>query len=50
MLRDILDKVDNFKTKEYEEYGNKAKERIKEEYNLDSIMNKYKKTFNSILK
>ena len=50
MLRDILDKVDNFKTREYEEYGNKAKERIKEEYNLDSIMNKYKKVFNNLLK
>lgn len=49
-LRDIIEKVDKFKTKEYEEYSVKAKERVKEEYNLETITRKYKKIFNNMLK
>ena len=49
-LRDILEKVDKFKSRENEEYSNKAKSRIKEEYTWDIIINKYKKVFNNILK
>ena len=50
MLRDIIDKVDKFKAKEYEEYSIKAKGRIKEEYNMETIIRKYKKVFNNMLK
>ena len=49
-LRDIIDKVDRFKSKEYEEYSSKAKERVKEEYDLNTIINRYKKLFDSLLK
>ena len=49
-LRDIIERVDRFKTKEYLEYGNKAKDRVKEEYELNTIINKYKKLFNNLLK
>ena len=49
-LRDIIEKVDKFKSKENEEYSNKAKERVKNEFTWDLTINKYKKTFNNILK
>ena len=49
-LKNVIEKVDKFKTKDYIEYGNKAKGRIKEEYTWELIVNKYKKVFNSLTK
>ena len=49
-LKEVIEKVDKFKSRDYLEYGNKAKERIKEEYTWEIIVKKYKKVFNDILK
>lgn len=44
-----LEIVEKFKVKEQNEYGEKAKNRIKENYTWKIIVNKYKKIFNKLL-
>ena len=44
-----LEIVEKFKVKEQNEYGEKAKNRIKENYTWEIIVNKYKKLFNKLL-
>ncbi len=49
-LVEVINKVENFKTKDYANYGDLAKKRIKEDYTWDIIVNKYKKLFDKLLK
>lgn len=44
-----IEMVEKFKSKEQNEYGEKAKNRIKSEYTWDIIVKKYKKLFNKLL-
>ena len=48
-LCDKIEKIEKFKAKEQNEYGEKAKNRIKSEYTWEIIVNKYKKLFNKLL-
>ena len=48
-LCDKIEKIEKFKVKEQNEYGEKAKNRIKNEYTWEIIVNKYKKLFNKLL-
>ena len=48
-LCDKIEKIEKFKAKEQNEYGEKAKNRIKNEYTWEIIVNKYKKLFNKLL-
>lgn len=48
-LKDIISKVDKLKTKEINEYGEKAKSRIEKEYTWDIVVKKYKKLFDKLL-
>ena len=48
-LKKALEKVEKFKSKEQNEYGLKAKERIKEAYTWEIVVNKYKKLFSKFL-
>ena len=45
-LRDQINKIENLSTKEIEEYGSKAKKRIKDEYTWDIVVDKYNQLFN----
>lgn len=49
-LADAIETVEKFKTKEQNEYGLKAKTRIKEEYTWEIVVKKYKKLFDKLLK
>jgi len=42
--------IEKFKSKEQNEYGEKAKNRIKEEYTWEIVVKKYKKLFDKLLK
>lgn len=44
-LSDLINKIDNISQEEINEYGTKAKERIKEEYNWTKIVEQYEKIF-----
>ena len=47
-LKTQIDKCEKFKLKEINEYGIKAKTRIKDNYTWETIIKKYKKMFNKI--
>ena len=47
-LKEQIEKCEKFKMKEINEYGEKAKMRIKENYTWESVIKKYKKMFNKI--
>ena len=49
-LRDVIEKVEKFKTKENNEYSTLAKKRITDEYTWEIVVKKYKKLFNKLLK
>ena len=49
-LTKALETIEKFKIKDQTEYGNKAKNRIKEAYTWEIVVNKYKKLFNKLLK
>ena len=42
--------IEKFKIKDQNEYGEKAKNRIKEEYTWEIVVKKYKKLFDKLLK
>lgn len=44
-LKELIDRIDLLSIREIERLGNKAKERIKEEYTWDIVVNKYKKVW-----
>ena len=44
-LKDKIEQVEKFRSKEFSEYGNKAKEIIKEEYTWDIVIKKHEKIF-----
>ena len=44
-----IEVIEKFKSKEQNEYGEKAKNRIKEEYTWEIVVKKYKKLFNKLL-
>ena len=44
-LSDLINKIDNISQEEINEYGTKAKERIKEEYNWTKIVKQYEEIF-----
>lgn len=44
-LSKLINKIDNISNKEIEEYEKKAKQRIKEEYNWETIIKKYEEIF-----
>ena len=44
-LSNLLNKIENISSEELEEYGQKAKNRIKEEYNWEKIVKNYEKIF-----
>lgn len=48
-LSEIINKVDKFKTKDINEYSEKAKKRISDEYTWDIVVKKYKKLFDKLL-
>lgn len=48
-LKEQIDIVEKFKTKEINEYSKNAKKRIEDNYTWDSVIKKYKKVFNKIL-
>ena len=48
-LKDKIEEVEKFKTKEISEYSENSKKRIKDNYTWDTIIKKYKKVFNKIL-
>lgn len=49
-LTKALETIEKFKIKDQNEYGLKAKNRIKEAYTWEIVVNKYKKLFNKIIK
>ena len=49
-LCEQLEIIEKFKSKEQNEFGEKAKNRIKEEYTWEIVVKKYKKLFNKLLK
>lgn len=49
-LTKALEKIEKFKVKDQEEYGKKARQRIKEAYTWEIVVNKYKKLFTKLLK
>ena len=49
-LKNVLESVANFKEKEIDDYGIKAKKRIKENYTWDIVVKKYEKLFDEALK
>ena len=49
-LTKALEAIEKFKIKDQNEYGLKAKNRIKEAYTWEIVVNKYKKLFNKFLK
>lgn len=48
-LLNAIKKVEKFKSKDINEYGEKAKNRIKDEYTWEIVVKKYKKFFSKIL-
>lgn len=48
-LTKAIEKVEKFKSRDQEAYGEKAKNRIKEEYTWEIVVNKYKKLFKKLL-
>ena len=48
-LKNAIEKVEKFKTKENNEYSQLAKGRIAEEYTWEIVVKKYKKLFNKLL-
>ncbi len=44
-----INNIEKFKIKEQNEYGKKAKQRIKDEYTWEIVVKKYKKLFNKLL-
>lgn len=44
-LQDKLEQVEKFRSKDWQEYGNKAKEIINEDYTWDIVINKHEKIF-----
>ena len=44
-LKELIDRIDLLSIREIERLGNKAKERIKEEYTWDIVVNKYNKVW-----
>ena len=49
-LKNIIDSVEKMSEKEKNDFGLKAKERIKNEYTWDIVVSKYKNLFNKICK
>lgn len=49
-LVNVIDKVEKFKSKDRNYYGEKARKRIKDEYTWDIVVKKYKKFFDKVLK
>jgi len=49
-LTKALEQIEKFKIKDQNEYGKKAKQRIKEAYTWEIVVNKYKKLFAKLLK
>lgn len=49
-LTKALEQIEKFKVKDQNEYGKKAKQRIKEAYTWEIVVNKYKKLFAKLLK
>ena len=45
-----IEYVEKLKTKTLNEFGEKAKERIRKEYTWDIVVKKYKKLFDKVLK
>ena len=48
-LKKQIELVEKFKTEKQNEYGKKAKQRIKDEYTWEIVVKKYKKLFNKLL-
>lgn len=48
-LKKIIDKVEHLSKKEIEDYGNKCKNRIKEAYTWDIVVNKYDDLYHKLL-
>ena len=44
-----IETIEKFKIKDQNEYGEKAKQRIKDEYTWEIVVKKYKKLFNKLL-
>ena len=44
-----INTIEKFKAKEQNEYGKRAKQRIKDEYTWEIVVKKYKKLFNKLL-
>lgn len=49
-LVNVIEKVEKFKSKDRNYYGEKARKRIEDEYTWDIVVKKYKKFFDKILK
>lgn len=49
-LVNVIDKVEKFKSKDRNYYGEKARKRIEDEYTWDIVVKKYKKFFDKVLK
>ncbi len=49
-LKRIIERVENFSDKDIKKYGKLAKERIKEEYTWDLVVDKYKKMWKEVKK
>jgi len=47
-LQRVLEKVEKFRSKEFNEYGDKAKEIIKDEYTWDIVIKKHEKIFKKL--
>ena len=49
-LKEKLEQVEKFRSKEFNEYGEKAKSIIRNDYTWEIVVNKHIKLFNKLLK